>query len=42
MREISDRLSYSKPSAFFWAVQRWTGMTAQAYREEDGPVAVEE
>jgi len=42
MREISDRLSYSEPSAFFRAVQRWTSMTAQAYRKEDGPVAVEE
>lgn len=34
MSEISYRLGYSEPSAFFRAVRRWTGMTAQTYREE--------
>jgi AraC-like DNA-binding protein len=37
MRQISDRLGYSEPSAFFRAVKRWTGTTAQAYR--DAPTA---
>jgi AraC-like DNA-binding protein len=37
MSEISYRLGYSEPSAFFRAVKRWTGTTAQAYR--DAPTA---
>lgn len=40
MNEISYRLGYSESSAFFRAVRRWTGTTAQAYREAETPQAV--